>query len=70
MNEPDNFNTGIYYVYENGTKIPDNENNNYLKCPFNGSDSNWDNPPYPTINSYGYNGSDVSAQSRLTSLGF
>ena len=47
MNEPTNFGTdNIGYNAQADQAVP------FLYCPHSGNDSEWDNPPYPTINAW------------------
>jgi hypothetical protein len=46
MNEPTNFNTDGNTEYQDDQAVP------VLYCPHSGNDSEWDNPPYSTINAW------------------
>ena len=53
MNEPTNFLT------RNKNEYQDNLADTVLYCPHSGNDSEWDNPPYSTINAWKW-GTQVS----------
>ena len=51
MNEPTNFVTdNIGYKYDQA--VQDDQAVPNLLCPHSGNDSEWDNPPYSTINAW------------------